>query len=223
MVYYLCSKTLTTKLKEWLTLKKILRLILSILLIFTLTVPAFASGTIKQTCPTIYVHGFAGSKICADKSNPSTMFTLPSSDELLESVKKDLLPALLTYVATENGDPFAYELCEIVNTVFAGYFNNPDGTAKDNSGAYMAYPSSVSKNSNLIFSYDWRCDPFVAAEELNKFIDYVISKSGSDKVALRCHSLGSVIGTTYLRTYGNDKIMGIVFDSPALFGITYIG
>ena len=204
-------------------MKKFLSLILSILLIFTLTVPAFASGTVKQTCPTIYVHGFAGSKICADKNDPSTMFTLPSSDELLESVKKDLLPALLTYVATENGDPFAYELCEIVNTVFAGYFNNPDGTAKDSSGAYMAYPSSVSKNSNLIFSYDWRSDPFVAAEELNKFIEYVISKSGSDKVALRCHSLGSVIGTTYLRTYGNDKIMGVVFDSPALFGITYIG
>ena len=204
-------------------MKKFLSLILSILLIFTLTVPAFASGTVKQTCPTIYVHGFAGSKICTDKNDPSTKLTFPSSDELLESVKKDLLPALLTYVATENGDPFAYELCEIVNSVFAGYFNNPDGTAKGNSGTYMAYPSSVSKNSNLIFSYDWRCDPFVAAEELNKFIDYVISKSGSDKVALRCHSLGSVIGTTYLRTYGNDKIMGIVFDSPALFGITYIG
>ena len=150
-------------------MKKILSIILSLVLIFTMALPVFAADAVNQTCPTIYVHGFAGSKICTDKNDPSTMFTLPSSDELLESVKKDLLPALLTYVATENGDPFAYELCEIVNTVFAGYFNNPDGTAKGNSGTYMAYPSSVSKNSNLIFSYDWRSDPFVAAEELNKF------------------------------------------------------
>ena len=204
-------------------MKKIISFVLTVLLVFALTVPAFAADTVNQTCPTIYVHGFAGSKICTDKNDPSTKLTFPSSDELLESVKKDLLPALLTYVATDNGDPFAYELCELVNNVFAGYFNNPDGTAKDNSGTYMAYPSSVSKKANLIFSYDWRCDPFTAAEELNNFIDYVIEKSGSKKVALRCHSLGSIIGTTYLSVYGNDKIMGIVFDSPALFGVTYIG
>ena len=87
MIYYSCSKTLTTKLKEWLTLKKFLSLILSILLIFTLTVPAFASGTVKQTCPTIYIHGFMGSKICEDKNDISTKYTFPSGDEILEPVK----------------------------------------------------------------------------------------------------------------------------------------
>ena len=206
-------------------MKKILSIILSLVLIFTMALPIFAADAVNQTCPTIYVHGFDGSKICEDKNDLSTAYTFPATDELLEPVKKKLLPALLAYIASGNGDSFAYELCEIVNTAFSGYFNNADGTAKGNSGAYMGYPKadSIKTTSNLTFSYDWRGDPFVIAKELNDFINYVTASSGSQKVALRCHSLGSVIATTYLTVYGNDKIMGIVFDSPALYGITYIG
>ncbi len=206
-------------------MKKILTLLLSLVLIFTTVIPAFASEPVKQTCPTIYIHGFAGSKIYADKNDLSTKNTLPSIDEILEPVKNELLPALLTYIATDNGEPFAQKLCEIVNELFQDYFNNPDGTAKGNSGAYMPYPnaSSIKTTSNLNFVYDWRSDPFAVAADLNDFIDYILENSGAEKVALRCHSLGSVIGTTYLTVYGCDKVMGVVFDSPALLGVTYIG
>ena len=204
-------------------MKKILSLILSLLLIFPLCVPAFAAAEVNQQCPTIYVPGFAGSKIYEDKNDPSTKLEFPEADVLLESVKKDILPSLLTYIATDNAKPFAYELCELVNNVFGGYFNSPDGTAKGNSGTYLSYPASVSKTSRLTFSYDWRQDPFTIAAELNNFINYILEKSGAEKVAIHCHSLGSVICTTYLKVYGNDKVMGLILDSPALEGITYIG
>lgn len=204
-------------------MKKILSLILSLLLIFPLCVPAFAAAEVNQQCPTIYVPGFAGSKIYEDKNDPSTKLEFPEADVLLESVKKDILPSLLTYIATDNAKPFAYELCELVNNVFGGYFNSPDGTAKGNSGTYLSYPASVSKTSRLTFSYDWRQDPFTIAAELNNFIDYILEKSGAEKVAIHCHSLGSVICTTYLKVYGGDKVMGLILDSPALEGITYIG
>jgi len=52
-------------------MKKIISLILSIMPIFTLTVTAFTSGAVNQTCPTIYIHGFAASGICADKNDLS--------------------------------------------------------------------------------------------------------------------------------------------------------
>lgn len=204
-------------------MKKILSLILSFILIFTMALPVFAADIVNQTCPTIYVPGFAGSKIYEDKNDPSTKLVFPEADVLLESVKKDILPTLLTYIATDNAEPFAYELCELVNNVFAGYFNDSDGTAKGNSGTYLSYPASVSNTSRLTFSYDWRQDPFTIAAELNDFINYILEKSGAEKVALHCHSLGSVICTTYLKVYGNDKVMGVVLDSPALEGITYIG
>ena len=204
-------------------MKKFLSLFISLVLILTAIVPAFAAEATNQQCPTIYVTGFAGSKICKDKSDPSTYLKFPNTDELLESVKNDILPTLITYAATDNAEPFAYELSELVNHVFADYFNNPDGTAKDNSGVHMPYPSSVSKRSRLVFNYDWRQDPFTIAAELNSLIDYALQKSGAEKVALCCHSLGSVICTTYLKVYGSDKVMGLVLDSPALEGITYIG
>lgn len=206
-------------------MKKVISLILSFILIFTMAVPAFAAGTVNQTCPTIYLHGFAGTKIYEDKNDTSTKFTFPSTDEILEPVKKELLPALHTYIATDNGDPFAYALCEIVNDAFESYFNNTDGTAKGNSGAHMTYPSakSITKTSNLNFYYDWRGDPIEIAADLGAFIDYVLESSGADQVALRCHSLGSVIVTTYLSLNGFEKVMGVVFDSAALYGVTYVG
>lgn len=204
-------------------MKKILSLALSLILLLSLSVPALTAQAVSVSCPTVYVPGFAGSTIYTDKNDTSSEATYPTVDELLEIVKKDLLPTLLTYIATDNGDPFAYEFCELLNYIFKDYFYNPDGTAKGNSGAYLPYPSNVSKSSQLTFSYDWRGDPFVAAEELNDYINYVLQKSGADQIALRCHSLGSVVVTTYLKVYGKDKVMGIVFDSPALEGITYIG
>lgn len=204
-------------------MKKFLSLVLSLVLFLSLAAPAITAQAADVSCPTIYVPGFAGSTIYTDKSDPSTKATYPTVDELLEIVKKDLLPALLTYLATDNGDPFAYEFTELLNYIFEDYFNNPDGTAKGNAGTYMPYPSKVGKTAQLTFSYDWRGDPVEIAEELNSYINYVCEKSGSDKVALQCHSLGSVIITAYLRLYGNSKVMGIVFDSPALEGITYVG
>lgn len=204
-------------------MKKILSIILSLIFVFSTALPVFAAGTVNQTCPTIYVPGFAGSGIYSDKNDPSTKAASPDVNEILEAAKKDLLPTLITYIATGNGDPFAYKLTELVNTIFADYFNNPDGSAKGNSGTYLAYPTYVSKTSRLIFSNDWRSDPFVLASQLNDYINYICQKSGSEKVAIQCHSLGSVVVTTYLKVYGTSKISGIVFDSPALEGVTYVG
>ncbi len=204
-------------------MKKILSLILSFILIFTMALPVFAADTVNQTCPTIYIPGISTSVLYKDRNDTSTAFAYPTVEELTEIIKNDLLPTLLTYIATGNSDPFANEFSDLANYVFADYFNNPDGTPQGNSGAYVSYPSYVSKNSRLIFNYDWRGDPLVIAEELDKFINHVLAKSGSDKVAIQCHSLGSVIATTYLTVYGDDKVMGMVFDSPGLYGVTYVG
>ena len=204
-------------------MKKILSLALSLILLLSLAVPAVTAQAASADCPTIYVPGFAGSTIYKDKNDPSSTSTYPTVDELLEIVKKDILPTLFTYIATGNGDPFAYEFCELVNYIFADYFNNPDGTAKGNSGAILRYPSKVSKTAQLTFSYDWRGDPIAIAKDLNDYIEYVCNTSGADMVALQCHSLGSVVITTYLKLYGYDRVMGVVFDSAALEGITYVG
>ena len=206
-------------------MKKILCMTLSLCLVFILVLPVFAESNTISECPSIYITGFLNSDLCKDKNDISTEYELPSTDEILDLVKTDLIPALILYAADRNSDKVAHKISEIANFVFKDFFNNPDGTAKGTSGAYMPYPekSSITKNSQLRFDYDWRGDPIVIAKELNDFIDYVLQNSGSDKVVLQCHSLGSVMATSYISLYGSDKIAGILFDSPALEGIFYIG
>lgn len=205
-------------------IKKIGCLILSVLLVFSMAVPAFAAAD-KEVCPTIHLNGIMSSKLYTDKDDPSTVITNPTSDEITAVIKEKIFPVLLNYCITQDIDVIAKAITEELNVMFKDYFNNPDGTAVGNSGAIMNYPAaaSIKNNSKLNFNYDWRGDPMVIASELNDYINYVIESSGSDKVALTCHSLGSVIVVTYLTVYGDDKVSGIVFDTPAMQGVTYVG
>ena len=110
-----------------------------------------------------------------------------------------------------------------INDMFADWFNESSGDAKPGSGVILEMPDEVTTTSRLTFSYDWRNDPMKIADELHQYIEKVCALSGSDKVALTCHSLGSNIALTYLTKYGNDRVSGIVFDSPACNGVAIIG
>lgn len=202
-------------------MKKFLCLFLTVIMLFSLAVPSFAAE--GEVCPVIYIPGIASSTIYSDINDPDSKLKLPSSDALTLIVKEKLVPALITYSADRNIDRLAGVVTAELNKIFEPWFNNPDGSAKDNSGVNFVYPSTVNKNSRCVFRYDWRGNPVEIAEELNEFVEYVRVKSGSDKVAFTCHSLGSVIAVSYLSYYGDDKISGIVFDTPALYGASYIG
>ena len=206
-------------------MKKFISMILSLSLIFAFIIPAFAQGGESVEYPSVYITGFLDSDVCIDKNDDSTEIELPSTDEILELVKSKLLPALALYAVDKDSDKIAHTISEIANFIFEDFFNNPDGTAKGTSGAYMPYPeaSSINKNSHLRFDYDWRGDPVAIARELKDFMDSVLLNSGAEKLVLHCHSLGSIIATSYISIYGDDKVMGILFDSPALYGITYVG
>lgn len=204
---------------------KIISLILSVILTFVLVVPAFAADTDKQTCPVIFIPGFATSHIYTDKDNPVEEIQPISSDVLLEIVKETLIPSLIIFSADRDYDKLASSLCDAINSKFSTWFNNLDGSAMGNSGVLRVYPeaSSVNSSSDLRFDYDWRGDPIAIAAELNDYINYITQSCGCDKVSLTAHSLGNVITLTYLSIYGFDKVQGAVFDTPAIDGVDYIG
>ena len=205
-------------------IKKIGCLILSVLLVISVAMPAFAAAD-TNVCPTVHINGIMSSRLYADKDDSSTIMPLPEADDLTAIIKEKLFPALLNYCITQDIDALAKVITDELNVMFKDYFNNPDGTPVGNSGVKLNYPSasSIKMNSKLQFAYDWRGDPFVIAAELNDYINYILDSTGSDKVALTCHSLGSVVVTTYLSVYGDDKVSGIVFDTPAMQGVTYVG
>ena len=204
-------------------MKKILSLLLSVIIIFTCVSFAFASDTIKQTCPVIFIPGFSSSPVYSDVNDESTLLGFPSADDILPAVADTIVPALARYLVDKNTERLTDTVTDRINQIVAGWFNESTGEAKEGSGIVPQKLKKVTKKSRLTFTYDWRGDPLVIADELNEYIETVCELSGCDKVALGCHSLGSNIALAYLSKYGNDNVSAIVYDSPAANGVALIG
>lgn len=206
-------------------LKKFLGLILIALTLITVSVPAWAAEADSQTYPEIYVPGFDSTVIYADRNDPGSVIAVPDKETVIEAFKNEILPALIIYAADKDGDRLGHTVSDVCNDMFGDWFYNADGTAKENSGANFVYPSkkAVVNASRLRFGYDWRGDIIQSAAQLSDYIDYVLECTGKSQVALSCHSLGANVVLAYLSIYGYDKVMGIVFDTPAIEGLTSVG
>ncbi|MCQ2472246.1 MAG: alpha/beta hydrolase [Clostridia bacterium] len=206
-------------------LKKVLSviLILAVVIVPMVTLCSSAKG-IKRTCPNIEVHGFMASKIYSDKDDPnSTVVWPPNPDSILELAKKDLPEAAkLAYKKDWNG--FAENVAMLIYKSLFPVFVGEDGAVHDNSGAYFVYPEAdtITAESEVQFTYDWRTDPVEIAAKLNDYVNYILKCSGCDKLTIECHSLGGAIVTTYLAIYGCDKVKSVAFNSTAVFGSSFI-
>ena len=205
------------------TTKKILAVILAILMIFTTTSIAFASEEPVQDCPVILIPGFTSSNVYDNIEDPDTLAAFPTTDDILAVVTEAFIPSLLKFAIDRDTDKLVVRVTDRVNDMFKYWFNEPTGEAKEGSGIVPQELTDVSITSRLTFSYDWRADPVRIADELHEYIETVCALSGSDKIALGCHSLGSTIGLAYLTKYGNDRVSAVVFDSPACNGVALIG
>lgn len=202
--------------------KKILCLALTLIIVLSLTVTASAKET-RQTCPMITIPGFTSSNVYDDITDESTLVGFPSTDDIIDIVKEAFIPALLVYAVDRDTDKLVVSVTDRVNEVFAYWFNESTGEAKEGSGIIPQKLTSVTSESRLTFSYDWRGDPVKIADELNEYIETVCELSGCEKVAIGSHSLGTTIALAYITKYGNDRVKGIVFDSPACNGVAIIG
>lgn len=204
---------------------------LSLLILMSTAVAARADSTegkpagYTADCPYIFVHGFMGSTVYKDPSDPdSEAVWPPTGDAIGTAVKKSILP-LLKVLITHNWSKFGDEVIPVVNEMFSPSFLGPDGNPVDNSGVRWEYPDAetITASSQLSYVYDWRIDPIEAAEGLNDFIDYVLEASGCSQVVLECHSYGGVVAITYATLYGTEKVRSWAFNSTAVFGETYNG
>lgn len=205
---------------------RILAVILALAVVFVPTLSTVGTASEKswsQDCPHIYIHGFMGTDIYKDPSNPSEgLVWPPSSDSILAAVKGCLGP-LLKVIAFRNWDEFGDVLIPYVYDMFAPAMLGTDGKPVDKSGPEPSSNGNITKNSDLRFRYDWRIDPIEVASQLNDYIEYVCEKSGCDKVTIECHSYGGVITNTYAQIYGTGRLKSVCYNTTAIFGESYTG
>lgn len=204
--------------------KKIISLFMALLLIFS-SMSVIASAAKVENYPIIYVHGFMASHILSDKNDADSETYFPmQTDKIINGVKL-AIPALSKFILKNDWDAFGQAISPVLENIFYGLYNNPDGTTKGDTGNYFEYPTKeeIENSYEIDFEYDWRCDPVDIAAELNDFVKYVKETTGKSKVSLSCHSLGGVIVVSYLSIYGNKDISGVAFDATAIYGESYTG
>lgn len=204
---------------------RIIALVLVIILALVPSATALASSAEDSyVCPKIFVHGFMGSDIYKNCDSSDEEVGDVTVEEILSMVAK-CVPALTSFLVTKDWDKLGETVTPIAYNTFKKMTLDENGEVRDNSGVDFEYPApeTITKDSELRFVYDWRVDPLESAAELDKFVDYVLECSGSDKVALTGFSFGGVVVLSYLSLYGTEKVHGVLYNSTAIFGESYTG
>ncbi len=205
-------------------------------------VNGFASSTLYKNLGEVYEEDADGNVI-----NEGEMPAISFDDASVEAMVKDIGGALLSGIiqfgiADKDYDTLADNLFPTVNKYLEDIGYNIDGTPKNTTVGVKqltkpiseyteeelteltdiseAYVEKYGAENAYNFSYDWREDPLVVAEQLNNFIKTV---AGEGKVNMISMSLGSAVTLAYLDAYSGKQINNLVFASPAWQGTDLMG
>ncbi len=198
-------------------MKKTLSILLGLLLIAVSALPAAAAD---ESCncgraPIVHVCGIGNTVYDGEE----TVFP-PQGKTIFETVftALPLLPALLRGSLNVRQQERALRAAA---RIFAPIAFDKSGDPATPAAARFTYPESIAHENGkpIDFDYDWRLDPFVVAENLHDFIQYVKEKTGHDGVYIVAESMGAMILTTYLSVYGTADVKGAVWMNGAYKGV----
>ncbi len=224
-------------------MKKILSIVMSVILLFTVLVPAFANEN-KCDCgevPVVQVRGI-GETLYDGEGNE-----IFSAENIVNGILP-VIPQLVEFFVTFDTDVLVDGLSKAVKDIFGpvsydnnlnrdsvvtvdGYTSDPVETYKDmtdtdvssETGLAKAVYDELGEKHSYLFIYDWTANPFDIAEDLNQFIKEVKEKSGHDKVAICAESMGGCMTNTYLALYGYEDVQTVVMANSAFNGLEMLG
>lgn len=196
------------------TSKKIISLILAMVMICSLTVPAFAANAAEEH-PTIYVTGAQTNDLYGAEGERIYPIGVDAGEVIKEALMPCLEKLLLGYIIGDY-EPYVKEFQAAFSPIFAKVKLDENGEVSDGSHPqYTIYNSAVpEKTSNYgewdyRFWYDWRISPMVAADELKIYIDMVKEATGEDKVNLMGRCYGANVVAAYLEKYKDHAIENV--------------
>lgn len=224
-------------------MKRFISTFLSVVLIFSLMMPAFSwvdANETKSQIPVIRISGDGeplydseGNKIFhyRDVANLVSGNGADNS-ELLKSMAESLLPALAKGLATDNWDDLYAGLETEISKLFANSLLDENGNVPNNSGlAQKRIDEMEHKRHNsqkgdkgyfawndYWFRYDWRLDPMEIADDFNSYIKDIKKSTGCEKVGIMATCLGTNVVMAYVAKYGVEDIQGIAMDGSVVGG-----
>ncbi|MGN1419195.1 MAG: hypothetical protein ACI4W6_07685 [Acutalibacteraceae bacterium] len=225
-------------------MKKLLSVFLSLLMIFSLFVPAFAGNANLQNrsqYPVIVISGDGDTLYDKDGNKLlrySDLFSASSDDDdsdntaIYESVANVLYPFLVEGLLTDHWDNYYKNLQKEISELFGDTLLDNNGEASNGSGISKEHMEENIRNMNTDkkdadgyyscyayqFWYDWRLDPLETADKFNEFIKGIKQVTGAEKVAITSRCLGTSVALAYIAKYGTDDIAGMGFDGGVVNG-----
>ena len=214
-------------------MKKVLSLMLAVLLMFTVTVPAFTASA-AENCLTVYVEGY-GHRLYKNNINSEENRIYELNADVGGIVKEVIKPCLekLAYgMVSDNFDAYCDELYSAMAPLYDQVRLDKNGEASDGSGwggdmltdRYSVRYDKGLSGGRITFQYDWRLSPEYNAQILEQFIDRVCRERKVEKVNLLGRCLGGNIVNAYLQNGKNlDKINKVILYIPSTMGLSTIG
>ena len=227
-------------------MKKLLSVLLAIVMIFTITVPAFAAQNTETGAenydgnPVIIVRGidFAG-------------LTYENGEKALNvsagTIFSALMDGFMGMLKLKKVDSVLDGVFLAAKEIFDPISCDKEGNSKYSNVSMKQYPESMANYPEFVatlpdgaeegivktaiekygaentyfFTYDWRKTPEQIAEELHGYVQTARRESGKDKVNIICASMGGMVTTAYFYYYGTYDVGSAVFLSGAQNG-TYV-
>lgn len=207
---------------------RMLCLCLSILMIFSMAVPAFAAN---EEYPTIYVTGAQTNELVDAKGN--TIY--PYDVDAMEVIKQAIVPCIkelvIGFITDDYGD-YAKEFYDAMAPIFEKTKLDKNGEASDGSKPKNHWSTVGVSNKksgygmgDYRFWYDWRLSPLTSAEELKGYIDRVREATGKAKVQLVGRCYGANVIQAYLTLYKDhaaQNVSDVAYYSSSVMGIDFL-
>ncbi len=225
-------------------MKKNISVLLSLILMFTLFVPASAAIDVNASKSQIPIIRISGDGEPLYDENGKQLLTYTNifsafesdeedgSNEIYSSLANVLLPFLIDGLLTDNWEPYYENLYTEIAELFGNTLLDKNGDPIDNSGLSESRKKQQNETMNTDkygskkyyaegdyrFYYDWRLDPTQTADEFKAYIDAVLKATKRDKVGITASCLGTSVVMAYLAKYGSDKVQGVAFDGTVCNG-----
>lgn len=226
-------------------MKKIISVLLAIVMIFTITIPAFAVEGDAET-----VNSYDGNPVIIVRGIDFAGLTYKNGEKALNFGSSEffsiLMDALFATLGLKDTQSFVDGVFLLAKEIFSPIACDKDGNSVENvsmkqyPGSMANYPDFVENlpdggeegivktavekygaENTYFFTYDWRKTPQQVAEELNGFVETAKNDSGKDKVNIICASMGGMVTTAYFYYHGTDSVESAVYLSGAQNG-TYV-